>query len=78
MMRHMLFKQLFRMKKSPNQDMAEYINDFMTKVDKLEEAELKFPEDITAIMLLNSLPSEYETFCVAIETQKELPSLDQL
>ena len=77
-MRHMLFKQLFRMRKSPSQGIADYFNDFMTKIDKLEEAELKFPEDITAIMLLNLLPTEYETFCVAIETQKELPSLDQL
>ena len=77
MLRHMVFKQLFRMKESPNQGMAEYINDFMTKIDKLVEAELEFPEDITGIMLLNSLTSEYETFCIAIETQKELLSLDQ-
>ena len=77
MLRHMVFKQLFRMKKSPNQGMAEYINDFMTKIDKQVEAELEFPEDITGIMLLNSLTSEYETFCIAIEKQKELPSLDQ-
>lgn len=39
---------------------------------------MKLPENVLPIMLLNSLSSEYETFCIAIESREKLPTMDEL
>ncbi|XP_015437625.1 PREDICTED: uncharacterized protein LOC107192803, partial [Dufourea novaeangliae] len=73
-----LFKQLYRMRKESNQSMAQYIDDFVDKLEQLTEAGIKLPDTVIPIMLLFSLPSQYETFCVAIESREKVPTLDEL
>lgn len=73
-----LFKQLYRLKKASNQSMTQFINEFMNIAEQLEECELKLPENLLSIWLLNSLPHEYETLCIAIESREQMPTLEEL
>lgn len=73
-----LYKQLYRMKKEQGQSMMEYINSFVDKIEQLEDAGIKLPEELTSIMMLNSLPTEYENFCVAMESRDNTPTIDFL
>lgn len=73
-----LYKQLYRMKKEQGQSMMEYINGFVDKVEQLEDAGIKLPEELASIIILNSLPSEYENFCVAMESRDNIPTIDFL
>ena len=61
-----LYKQLLRLEKKPTISMTQYVTDFSSKAEQLEEAGIKLPEDLLSIMLLSSLPAEYDNFCVAI------------
>jgi len=54
--------------------MTQYVNDSERK----EVAGIKLPDDLLSIMLLASLPAEYENFSVAIESHDEVPTLDYL
>ncbi|XP_076686075.1 uncharacterized protein LOC143378147 [Andrena cerasifolii] len=63
-----LKSQLHRLKKEPQQTMTQYINDFQFKVEQLEGVGIKIPDELASIMLLSSLPTEYENFAVAIES----------
>ena len=78
MRQSMLIKQLTRMEMKSDRDMAEYINEFYKIVERLEETDIALPKKLTGLLLLNSLPSEYETICVAMESRKEFPSLEEL
>lgn len=73
-----LYKQLLRMEKKPNITMTQYITDFTRKAEQLEEAGIEIPDELLAIMLLGSLPVEFENFCVAIESRDEIPTLENL
>lgn len=73
-----IFRQLYRMKKSANQSMSEYVNEFSQKLEQLEKTGIKLPKNLLPVMLLNSLPSEYETFCIAIESREKLATLNEL
>lgn len=73
-----LYKQLHRMKKETHQTMTQYVNDFQYKVEQLEEVGLKIPDELVSIMLLSSLPAEYENFAIAIESRDQLPNLESL
>ena len=73
-----LYKQLYRMKKESNQSMTQYINDFLSKTEQLGEVGIRIPDELMSIMLLNSLPTEYEGFCIAIESRDDIPSVDSL
>ncbi|XP_076391413.1 uncharacterized protein LOC143265128 [Megachile rotundata] len=72
-----LFKQIYRLKKVSSQSMTQFINEFVNIVEQLEECELKLPENLLSIWLLNSLPHEYETLCIAIESREQMPSLEE-
>lgn len=39
---------------------------------------MKIPQDLQSVMLLNSLPAEYESFCIAIESRDDLPTVESL
>lgn len=39
---------------------------------------VKLPGELASIIMLNSLPSEYEHFCVAMESRDEIPTIDFL
>lgn len=73
-----LYKQLLRMEKKPNITMTQYITDFTRKAEQLEEAGIEIPDELLAIMLLGSLPVEFENFNVAIESRDEIPTLESL
>lgn len=71
-----LYKQPYRMKKEQGQSMMEYVNGFVEKVEQLEDAGIKLPEELASIIMLNSLPTEYENFCVAMESRDNIPTID--
>lgn len=73
-----LYKKLYRMKKEPSQTMASYISAFCNVAEKLEEVGIQIPTELLSIMILNSLPAEYENFCVAIESRDDIPSIESL
>jgi hypothetical protein len=74
----MLLKTLILLKMKNGEDMRDHIRNFFDVVDKLEEMELCIINDLLAILLLYSIPDEYETFRIAIETQEKLPQLEAL
>jgi hypothetical protein len=73
-----LYKQLLRMKKKANVTITQHVNDFTSKAGQLEEAGIEIPDELLSIMLLNSLPEEYENFSVAIESRDDIPTLEVL
>jgi hypothetical protein len=74
----MLLKTLIWLKMKNGEDMRDHIRNFFDIVDKLEEMELCIINDLLAILLLYSIPDEYEPFRIARETQKKLPQLEAL
>lgn len=58
--------------------MSQYINKFQGKLNLLEDAEIIIPDELQSIMLLNSLPENYENFCVAMESRDQIRVLDFL
>lgn len=66
------------MKKESGTTMNQHVNEFMNKAEQLQEAGINLPEDLLFIMLLGSLPDEFESFSVAIESRDEVPSVDTL
>jgi len=73
-----LYKQLLRMEKKASTTMTQYVADFTRKAEQLEEAGIEVPDELLSIMLLGSLPAEFESFSVAIESRDEIPSLENL
>jgi len=67
-----LYKQLLRMEKKRCTTMTQYVNDFTRKAEQLEEAGIEIPDELLSIMLLGSLPSEFENFSVAIESRDKI------
>lgn len=66
------------MKKDPDTSMTKYLNDFTNKAEQLTEAGINIPDNLLSIMLLGSLPEEFESFTVAIESRDEIPSVSNL
>lgn len=58
--------------------MNAYINDFTRKAEQLDEVGTKISDDLLSIMLLSSLPDEFENFNVAIESRDEIPDINSL
>ncbi|GBN10584.1 hypothetical protein AVEN_211949-1 [Araneus ventricosus] len=59
-------------------DVHDHIRNFFDFIDKLQDLDIVTDEDLTSVMLLYSLPVNFETFRVAIETRDVLPKLDTL
>ncbi|KAI4475152.1 hypothetical protein M0802_015266 [Mischocyttarus mexicanus] len=74
----LLLKQLVRKEMRSSQDISEYINEFNKIVERLEETGIEFSKRLSGLFFLNSLPSEYETICVAIKSREKFPSLEEL
>lgn len=66
------------MEKRPNQSMLQYVTEFTHKAEKLEDLEIALPKELLSIMLLCSLPSEFENFSIAIESRDTIPDFDSL
>lgn len=73
-----LYKRLFQIKKKSEQSMTQHLKAFQDNVDQLEETGIVIPKELLSIMLLNSLPEEYENFCIAIEARDDLPDIGSL
>jgi len=66
------------MEKKPNVSITQHVNDFTTKAGQLQESGIEIPNELLSIMLLNSLPEEYENFSVAMESRDNIPTLEIL
>ncbi|EGI68269.1 Retrovirus-related Pol polyprotein from transposon TNT 1-94, partial [Acromyrmex echinatior] len=73
-----LLKRLALQKMADGEDVREHIRTFFDAVDKLTEMEVIINPDLLAILLLYSLPSQYENFRCAIESRDELPTPEAL
>ena len=71
-----LYRKLINLRSSD--DVEKHINEFRGVLDKLKSLGIKFDEDITAIILLKSLPDGFDNFVVAMDTRDELPSIEIL
>uniref|UniRef100_A0A0A1X768 Retrovirus-related Pol polyprotein from transposon TNT 1-94 n=1 Tax=Zeugodacus cucurbitae TaxID=28588 RepID=A0A0A1X768_ZEUCU len=73
-----LYKKLLGCSMSANQSMSCYLTSFVELVDKLAELNIELNEELKVIILLSSLPAEYENFVIAIETRDKLPTFNVL
>ncbi|GBO18626.1 hypothetical protein AVEN_152298-1 [Araneus ventricosus] len=73
-----LLKSLLQLKMETGSDMREHIRKFSDFIDKLQDLDIVIDEDLTSVMLLYSLPANFETFRIVIESRDELPKLDTL
>ncbi|KAL0263996.1 UNVERIFIED_CONTAM: hypothetical protein PYX00_011034 [Menopon gallinae] len=71
-----LLKQLILIKMEDPCDVREHCRRFFDIVDRLEEMDIKIHEDLLSIMLLYSLPENFENF--RFESRDELPKLEAL
>jgi len=54
------------------------MTEFATKAEEIAEAGIEIQDDLLSIMLLDSLPREYENFIVAMESRNMYPVLGEL
>ncbi|GBP89831.1 Retrovirus-related Pol polyprotein from transposon TNT 1-94 [Eumeta japonica] len=73
-----LYKQLLNKKMSEDGSMSEHLRSFSEIVDKLAEVGIELHEELVTIILLSSLPAQYEQFVVAMETRDILPTIQNL
>lgn len=59
-------------------NVAEYVNSFVEITDKLAELDINIKDELKVIMMLTSLPNNFENFVVAIETRDKLPSFENV
>lgn len=73
-----LFKRLVRFKIQEGSSFTQQMNEFTSLVESLKEIDITIPEDFVSIVLLCSLPEDYESFVIAVESRDVLPPLDRL
>lgn len=73
-----LFKKLINLKMASASDMRSHLNEFFEIHNSLIEADITLPEELSVIILLSSLPAEFENFVIAIESRDELPKVENL
>jgi len=61
-----------------NVTMKQHVTEFVTKAEQIVKAGIVIQDDMLSIMLLGSLPTEYENFIVAMESRDVLPPLESL
>lgn len=66
------------MEKNSDSTMSQYVTNFCQKAEQIEEAGIVIPNELLSIMILGSLPTEFENFSVAIESRDEIPTLENL
>ncbi|KOX72925.1 hypothetical protein WN51_01943 [Melipona quadrifasciata] len=77
MRQYTLLAQLFRKRKG-TESMAEYIDNYANAIEKMETAGVVLPTNVYILMLLLSLPADYESFSVAIQSRDRLPTYEEL
>ena len=73
-----LLKQLTLHKMADGEDVREHLRKFFDTIDKLSEMEVEINPDLLTVMLLYSLPPNFENFRCAIESRDELPTPESL
>ena len=69
-----LLKNLILCKMPENGDVREHLREFCDTVDKHGDMEIAINPNLLAILLLYSLPANFEMFRCAIESRDELPT----
>lgn len=70
-----LYKQLLNLNMKEISNMVEFLNSFSNIVDRLNEVGIQIQDELLSIILLSSLPKNYENFVMIIETRDILPSI---
>lgn len=73
-----LLKRLILSKAGARENITDHVNNFFDVVDKLQDLDVEINRDLLAIMLLYSLPDDYDNFRVAIESRDVLPTPEAL
>ena len=73
-----LLKTLILLKMKSGADMREHVKAFFDVVEKLKIMELDINDELLSILLLYSIPDEYEPFRIAVETQEKLMTSENL
>lgn len=73
-----IYRQLNRLKKDSSKNMTQYVNEFSSLADQLEEAGVTIAEDLLSIMLLGGLSADYENFTVSIVNRDTMPKFEAL
>lgn len=73
-----LLEQLLLKKMQEDDDIRDYLSQFMEIVDKLQALEIDVNGDLLSVMLLHSLPSSFDYFCCAIKSRDNLPDVEAL
>ena len=68
-----LYKRLLNLAMPAGGNVSNHINAFMELNEKLSEIDITMKDELLVIMLLSSLPAEFEHFVIAIETRDSLP-----
>ncbi|GBM91739.1 hypothetical protein AVEN_270815-1 [Araneus ventricosus] len=66
-----LLKSFLQLKMETGSDVRDHIRKFFEFIDKLQDLDIVIDEDLTSVMLLYSLPANFETFRVAIESRDD-------
>ena len=73
-----MLKKLTRTKMEEDGDIKHHLDSFFDVKDKLDEMNVEVNDDLLSIMLLDSLPENFENFRCAIESRDDLPKPDDL
>ncbi|XP_018364448.1 PREDICTED: uncharacterized protein LOC108762115 [Trachymyrmex cornetzi] len=63
-----LLEQLLLQKMREGDDVRDYLSRFMSTVDKLQALNIDINGDLLSVMLLHSLPTNFDNFCCAIKS----------
>ena len=64
-----LVKEFFDLKYQPGEDVQKYLHNWEAALMKLHDANLRFDELTKVILLLHSLPDQFETLVIALESR---------
>lgn len=65
-----LLEQLLLKKMQEGDDIRDYLSQYMDIIDKLHALEIDINGDLLSVMLLHSLPSNFDNFCCAIKSRE--------
>lgn len=72
--RLVLLQKLVSLRKEDGTSMEQYVTEVKDIIDQLKGMEVKIPEDLCTLLLLNSLSSKYKLFCRTQTGRDTLPS----
>ena len=61
-----LMKELFNLKMAENASVAQHLNEFNTTTNQLSSVEIDFDDEICALIVLASLPNNWEAMRMAV------------